>query len=59
MKNRLSVFAGLLIVGLLAGLPVQAQQAAGQVERQKGTASRTAASGTTELAQGARVYVAT
>ncbi len=57
MKHRLSVFAGLLVVGLLAGLPVQAQQVAGQVERQKGTTSRSAAAGTIDLVQGARVYV--
>jgi FecR protein len=61
MKHRFSAFAGLFVVGLLtgllAGLPAQAQQAAGQVERQKGTASRSAADGTVALAQGARVYV--
>jgi len=57
MKIRLSVFAGLLVVGLLAGLPVQAQQPAGEVERQKGTASRSAGAGTVALVQGARVYV--
>ena len=57
MKHRLSVFAGILIVSLLAGLPVQAQQVAGQIERQKGTASRSAAAGTINLVQGARVYV--
>ena len=57
MKYRLSVFAGLLVVGLLIGLPVQAQQAAGQVERQKGPASRVAADGTVALAEGARVFV--
>lgn len=57
MKHRLSVFAGLLVIGLMAGLPVQAQQVAGQVERQKGAASRSAAAGTNELTQGAQVYV--
>ena len=57
MRNRFSVFAGLLVVGLLAGLPAQAQQVAGQVERQKGTASRSAATGTADLAPGAAVYV--
>lgn len=57
MKNRFSVLAGLLVVGLLAGLPAQAQQMAGQVERQKGTASRSAATGSADLAPGAPVYV--
>ena len=57
MKHPLNLFAGLLIVGLLAGLPAHAQQVAGQIERQKGTASRTSAAGTIDLVQGARVYV--
>ena len=57
MRNRLCGFGGLLVVGLLAALPAQAQQAAGQVERQKGTASRSAGAGTIDLVQGARVYV--
>ncbi len=57
MKNRFGILAALLFVGLLCGLPAQAQQAAGQVERQKGTASRTTADGTTSLAQGGRVFV--
>ena len=57
MKYRLRILAGLLVVGLLAGLPAQAQQVAGQVERQKGTASRSAAAGIIDLAMGARVYV--
>ena len=57
MNYRLGILAGLLVVGLLAGLPAQAQQVAGQVERQKGTASRSAAAGIIDLAMGARVYV--
>lgn len=57
MKHRLSVFVGLLVAGLMAGLPVQAQQLAGQVERQKGAASRSAAGGAADLVQGASVYV--
>ncbi len=57
MKYRLSVFVCLLVVGLMAGLPVQAQQLAGQVERQKGAASRSAGAGTVDLVQGASVYV--
>ncbi|NIA70655.1 FecR domain-containing protein [Pelagibius litoralis] len=57
MKHRLNFFTCLLLVVPLAALPVQAQQVAGQVERQKGTASRSAADGTVDLVQGARVYV--
>ncbi len=57
MKHRFGIFAGLLIVGLLCGMPTQAQQAAGQVERQKGMASRSAAGDTSDLAQGGRVFV--
>lgn len=57
MNYRLNLFAGLVVIGLLAGLPAQAQQAAGQVERQKGTASRSAGADTIDLVQGARVYV--
>jgi hypothetical protein len=57
MKHRLGILVVLLFVGLLYGLPAQAQQAAGQVERQKGTASRSAADSTSELMQGSRVYV--
>ena len=57
MKHRLGLVAGLLLVCLLCGLPAQAQQVAGQVERQKGAASRSAAAGTIDLLQGARVYV--
>ena len=57
MKHRFGLFAGLLVVGLLCGLQVQAQQPAGQIERQKGTASRSAAGDSSELTQGARVFV--
>ena len=57
MKYRLGILVALLFVGLLYGLPAQAQQAAGQVERQKGTASRSAADSTIELMQGSRDYV--
>lgn len=56
MRYRLKILAGLLVVGLLFSLPAQAQQVAGQVERQKGTASRSAATGTIDLVQGARIY---
>ena len=56
MKNRFGIFAGLLVVGLLFGLPAQAQQAAGEIERQKGTATRSAAGETSDLMQGGRVF---
>lgn len=57
MRHRLGILAGLLVVGLLCGLPAQAQQTAGQVERQKGSASRSAAGDTSDLTQGGRVFV--
>lgn len=57
MKHRFGLLAALLIVGLLCALPAQAQQAAGQVERQKGMASRSAAGATSDLAQGGRIFV--
>lgn len=57
MKHRFGILATLLFVGLLFGQPAQAQQVAGQVERQKGTASRSAAGGTSDLALGGRVFV--
>lgn len=57
MKNRSMILAGMLVVGLLFVLPAQAQQVAGQVERQKGAASRSAAGVTIDLAQGGRVFV--
>ena len=57
MKHCFGILAALLFVGLLCGRPAQAQQAAGQVERQKGAASRSAADGTSDLAQGGRVFV--
>ncbi len=57
MKTRFAILAGLLVVGLLSGLPVQAQQAAGHVERQKGPASRSTAAVTIDLAEGGRIFV--
>ena len=57
MKHRFGTLAALLFLGLLCVLPAQAQQAAGQVERQKGTASRSTAGGTSDLVQGGRVFV--
>lgn len=56
MKHRFGILAVLLFVGLLCGLPAQAQQAAGQVERQKGTASRSVTGGTSDLAPGDLVF---
>ncbi|MDH3580732.1 MAG: FecR family protein [Hyphomicrobiales bacterium] len=57
MKHRFGFLTALLFVGLLCILPAQAQQAAGEVERQKGTASRSAAGSTSDLTQGGRVFV--
>ena len=57
MRNRFKTFVVLLFVGIICGLPVQAQQAVGQVERQKGTASRTTAGITSDLAQGSQIFV--
>ena len=57
MKHRFGVLVALFFVGLLCVLPVRAQQAAGQVERQKGTASRSAAGATSDLALGGQVFV--
>ena len=57
MKHLFGIFAGLLVVGLLSGLPAQAQQTAGQVERQKGMASRSAAGDTSDLALGGHVFI--
>ena len=57
MMHRFGLCAGLLVLGLLFVLPVQAQQAAGQVERQKGAASRSAAGASSDLARGTRVFV--
>lgn len=57
MTNRFKIFVALVFVVLICGLPARAQQAAGQVERQKGTASRSAVGATTDLAQGSKVFV--
>lgn len=57
MKHRFGIRAALLFICLLCGLPAQAQQAAGKVERQKGMASRTGAGGTVDLAKGVSVFV--
>ncbi len=57
MKHHFGVITAMLIVGLLWCMPAQAQQVAGEVERQKGTASRSAAGSTNDLAQGGRVFV--
>ena len=57
MKHCFGVLVALLLICLSFGLPAQAQQAAGQVERQKGAATRTAADGASDLVQGDRVLV--
>lgn len=62
MKYCFGILVAVLLIGLSYALPVQAQQAAGQVERQKGAATRTAADSTSnqvkgDLVQGDRVHV--
>lgn len=57
MTNRFGVLAALLSVCVLCSTGAQAQQAAGQVERQKGAASRTASGGSSDLSSGSRVFV--
>lgn len=57
MKHRFGILAALAFVALVCSMPAHAQQAAGQVERQKGAANRSAADSTSDLKQGGRVYV--
>ncbi len=57
MRNPIRIFLTLIFVGTMYGPSVQAQQAAGQVERQKGTAIRITADTTSELSQGSQVFV--
>ncbi|MEM7462572.1 MAG: FecR family protein [Pseudomonadota bacterium] len=57
MRNIIRIFIALIFVGIVCGQPAWAQQAAGQVERQKGTASRSAVGATSDLAQGSQVFV--
>ena len=57
MTNRFGILAALLSVCVLCSTGAQAQQAAGQVERQKGAASRTASGGSSDLSSGSRVFV--
>ncbi len=42
---------------MIWGQPAQAQNVAGQIERQKGTASRITATATSNLAQGSQIFV--
>ena len=56
MRHRFKLFVVLLFAGVMCWLPVQAQQVAGQVERQKGAASRVAQGSTSDLAQGGQVF---
>ena len=57
MSINFGIVAALYFLGMVCSLPAWAQQAAGQVERQKGTASRSTASATSDLAQGSQVFV--
>lgn len=57
MKYCPGLLAALLFVGLLCTMPALAQQVAGQVERQKGAASRSASGVTSDLSQGGQVFV--
>ena len=57
MRNRFRIFVALFFVTMICALPVRAQQAAGQVERQKGTASRTSVGATSDLVQGSQIFV--
>lgn len=57
MKQRIGILAALLFASLYFWLPAQAQQPAGQVERLKGMASRSAAGSSSDLAQGGRIFV--
>jgi hypothetical protein len=55
--RRFALALGLLALSLLNGQPVWAQEAVGHVERQKGAASRVAAAGANDLAQGSQVFI--
>ena len=57
MRNLYITFGTFLFIGMMCGLPVQAQESVGQVERQKGTASRTTVGITSDLAQGSQIFV--
>ncbi len=57
MRNNFGIFVVLFFAGMIFNLPAWAQQAAGQVERQKGAASRSTVNATSDLAQGSQVYV--
>lgn len=57
MRNHFRIVVAFLFVGMACSLPAQAQQAAGQVERQKGAASRSTAGTTSDLAPGSQVFV--
>lgn len=57
MRNSFGIFVALFFVGMICSLPVHAQQPAGQVERQKGTASRSTVGATSDLTQGSQVFV--
>lgn len=55
--DRFRLLAALLCTAVLFISSAHAQQAAGQIERQKGAASRTASGASSELSSGSRVFV--
>ncbi|MGI9399651.1 MAG: FecR family protein [Rhizobiaceae bacterium] len=57
MRTIFGIFVALFFLGVISISPASAQQAAGLVERQKGTASRSADGATSDLAQGSQVFV--
>ena len=57
MRNRLRIFVALCFVGMTFCLPTWAQLTAGQVERQKGSASRSTDGVTSKLAPGSQIFV--
>ena len=57
MRNRFRIFVWLCFAGMICCQPVRAQSAAGQVERQKGTASRSIDGVASELALGSQIFV--
>lgn len=57
MINRFRNFVAFLLVGMVLSFPVQAQQIAGQVERQNGTASRSVDGIVSDLELGSQVFV--
>ncbi len=58
LKNHISFFVALFFIALMCSLQAHAQQVAGQVERQKGSANRVAVDNSAnDLAKGSQVFV--